>query len=220
MGLPGTVMKMTNVRNRPARSNASWIASSLVLVVITVAVAWFAFGIVTSTPIGTGSGTSPGASTSPAAPAAPVHQAYQIYLTINANPANGWPQYTPANFSVPSGTLVEFVITNYDNGSSPVAAQYAQVNGTVGNTMTLNGTQTVHSVNPNVVAHTFTFMSGAYAGFNVPIPVAAGAGGSPTVVTFQAYFNQTGTFTWNCMAPCGSGPMSTPGFMTGTLTVL
>ncbi|MDE1881643.1 MAG: hypothetical protein KGI89_13995, partial [Euryarchaeota archaeon] len=54
---------------------------------------------------------------------------------------------------------------------------------------------------------------------NVPIPVASGAGGTPTEVTFTTVFDHAETLTWTCMAPCGSGPMSTPGFMTGTITV-
>ena len=66
------------------------------------------------------------------------------------------------------------------------------------------------------------FESGAYSGFNVPIPSAINSpeGGIGATVTFFAYFNETGTFTWNCEAPCDPFSMATDGFMTGTMTVV
>ncbi len=144
-----------------------------------------------------------------------------VYLSINANPAlapAGADQYEPANISVPAHTLLVFVITNYDSGENPVSGVYAQVSGTVGDVEFLNGSSVgVGAVPPDQVAHTFSFVAGPYAGFNVAIPAAGGS--SPSIVQFGTYFNTTGQFTWNCMAPCDPWSMNTPGFMTGTVTV-
>ncbi|MDE1822569.1 MAG: hypothetical protein KGI98_17165, partial [Euryarchaeota archaeon] len=105
------------------------------------------------------------------------------------------------------------------NGSSGVSDEFAMVRGTVGGTETLNGTDTVSHVDPATVAHTFTIVEGGAVLLNAPVPVAAGSGAAPSEVSFVVEFNSTGTFTWNCMAPCGLGPMSTPGFMTGSISV-
>ncbi len=144
-----------------------------------------------------------------------------VYLSINANPdlaPAGADQYEPANISVPAHTLLVFVITSYDSGENPVSALYAQVSGTVGDVEFLNGSPIgVGAVPSDQVAHTFSFVSGPYASFNVAIPAAGGS--SPSVVQFSAYFNTTGEFTWNCMAPCDPWSMSQSGFMTGTVTV-
>jgi len=194
----------------------------LVLVVVTFFVTWFVFATVTGLPVGLG--TSPASKSSSGTPTAGV------ILTIN-NPfdtGNNYTadQYAPANFSVPSHTLLEFTLINYDTGQNPVPQSEANVTGTVGNCMYVNATPAalgpcVHSVNAGFVTHTFSFESGAYAGFNVPIPSAIDSpeGGIGASVTFFAYFNETGTFTWNCLAPCDPYSMVTSGFMTGTMTV-
>ncbi len=155
--------------------------------------------------------------TSTGSTAGPVY----VYLSINANPdlsPGAGDQYEPANFTVPSHTWLVFVITNYDPGENPVSAAFAHVSGTLGDVEYLNGSRLgTSSVLPEVVSHTFSFTLGPYEGFNVPIPAAGSS--SPTVVQFSVYFNTTGQFTWNCLAPCDPASMQTPGFMTGTMTV-
>jgi hypothetical protein len=154
-----------------------------------------------------------------------------VILTIN-NPFDtamnaSTDQYAPANFTVPANTLLEFTLIDYDTGQNPVTSTEATVNGTVGNCIYLNSTPAslgpcVHSVSAGFVVHTFSFESGPYAGFNVPIPSAvdsSGEGSTGVSVTFFAYFNETGTFTWNCEAPCDPYSMATDGFMTGAMTV-
>jgi len=194
----------------------------LVLVVVTFFVTWFVFATITGLPVGLG--PSPTSSSPTGTPATGV------ILTVN-NPfdtANNssTDQYAPANFSVPAHTLLEFTLINYDTGQNPVPSAEANVTGTVGNCMYLNVTPTklgpcVHSIPAGFVTHTFSFESGAYAGFNVPLPSAIDSpeGGIGASVTFFAYFNETGTFTWNCLAPCDPYSMLTSGFMTGTMTV-
>jgi hypothetical protein len=204
---------------RPPRSLLPYV----VLVVVTFFVTWFVFATVTGLPVGLGPGTS--STSSGGTPITPV------VMTIN-NPfdtANNssTDQYAPANFTVPAHTLLEFTLINYDTGQNPVPSIEGAVNGTVGNCIYLNSTPAslgpcVHSVPTGFVAHTFSFEGGAYAGFNVPVPSAvnSGEGGIGASVTFFAYFNETGTFTWNCEAPCDPYSMATSGFMTGTMTVV
>ncbi len=145
-----------------------------------------------------------------------------LYLTIAFNPVNGMDEYFPANFTVPSNTLVVITITNYDNGTNLIAPQYSQVAGTVGGSATIwkdgsSTPQTYSSVAVTDVAHTFTINQGGLH-LNVPVP-PAGPTGLPTTVRFSAEFTTPGSFTWMCMAPCDPNSMATPGYMTGTLTV-
>ncbi|MCI4330890.1 MAG: hypothetical protein L3K19_03465 [Thermoplasmata archaeon] len=193
----------------------------LVSIVVTLLVAWFAFALITGTPVGL---------TVPKLPIQTVTSTTPVVLTIN-NPFDtennsSADQFSPANFTVPSHTLLEMTFINYDKGQNPVTTLEATVSGSVGNCVYLNATPTalgqcVHALPTGFVTHTFSFVSGAYAGFNIPIPSAVNSapGGIGASVTFFAYFNQTGTFTWNCIAPCDPWSMQTNGFMTGTMTV-
>lgn len=140
-------------------------------------------------------------------PTAPDH----LYLTVQINPQTGWPQYSPANFTVPRGEAV-VTIVDYD---APMAwdACPCVVTGTAGNVETVNGTA-LHDVSKANVAHTFYVQS---------LGIFAYSPGLSTV-SFTVWFNETGTFTWVCVTPCGTngytgGPMSTPGYMRGTITV-
>jgi hypothetical protein len=206
---------------RPRRSVLPYV----VLVVVTFFVSWFVFATITGLPVGIGPSQT---SKSPSGPSATG-----VVMAIN-NPFDTGnnsttDQFAPANFSIPADTLLEFTIINYDTGMNPVPPLEASVNGTVGNCIYLNSTPTalgpcVHSVPTGFVAHTFSFApgSGVYAGFNVPIPSAndSGEGGIGASVTFFAWFNVTGAFTWHCLAPCDPYSMATDGFMTGTMTVV
>ncbi|HEV2428563.1 MAG TPA: hypothetical protein VGV64_01790 [Thermoplasmata archaeon] len=156
-----------------------------------------------------------------------------VNLTIGWNPATGLDEYFPANFTVPAHTLVEITITSFDNGSNPVPAAFDAVQGTVGGGETITGHGTTHVVSSlalDGVAHTFTVMSrtsgGMMAGgghdmgmLNVVVPPAFSVS-DPVSVTFGAYFNATGMFSWNCMAPCDPSAMTTEGLMAGTVTVV
>ncbi len=125
---------------------------------------------------------------------------------------SGWPQYTPANFTVPEG----FVIVTIHDHDTPAGWTQCTcaVRGTVGGTEKINGTS-VSQVNWKTVAHTFTVPT---LGINVLSPALS-------TVTFTLYLGKVGQFPWMCMAPCGGGsggfgwPMFAPGFMAGTMTV-
>lgn len=137
----------------------------------------------------------------------------------------GWPQYTPAEFTVPAHSLVTVTIRNFDSGQAQVPAAYLRVQGTVGGTIAV-----AHGVRGNVavlpvthlsavaandVAHTFTVPA---LGLNVPIPPAS-------TVTFSFRTGAAGSYAWQCFAPCGTGPtgwsgaMAALGYMQGHITV-
>ncbi len=211
------------LRSGPQRSLLPYV----VLVVVTFFVTWFVFATVTGLPVGLGPSQT---SNSPSGtPETPVQLAVDNPFNTgnNSTCAPCTDQYAPANFTVPADTLLEFTITNYDTGQNPVTPLQASVNGTVANCIYLNSTPTVlgpcvHSVPEGFVAHTFSFVSGPYSGFNIPLPSAVESveGGVGSTVTFFAYFNETGTFTWNCLAPCDPWSMAHDGFMTGSMTVV
>jgi uncharacterized membrane protein YphA (DoxX/SURF4 family) len=138
---------------------------------------------------------------------------YYENLSVNINPTNGWPQYSPANFTVPTGRVV-FTITDNDS-----VVDWPQcpcvVSGTTGGVEFVNGTA-LHVVNSSNVAHSF----------NIPDLGLAVYSPGLNVTRFTVDLVNPGTFTWFCIAPCGAGsnpystpPMGTPGWMTGTMTV-
>jgi hypothetical protein len=145
-----------------------------------------------------------------------------LYLTISFNPVNGLDQYFPANFSVPAHQLVVVTITSYDNGTNAPPASATTVQGVVGGAASLQSPagaapQSYTQLPLTGISHTFSIMQSPY-NVNVPIPPSISLS-QPIVVSFSLYFNTTGIFTWLCQAPCDPNSMTTPGFMTGALTV-
>jgi len=138
-----------------------------------------------------------------------------------------------ANIALPANTMIKLTIVCYDNGNaSLVSNQFANVEGTINGTITyanndnvnssqgpngivLSGGETVKSVSPDLISHTFTIPT---LNVNVPVPL------NSTVV---AYFKTgaAGTYAWFCETGCGAGPagilgaMDTPGWMTGDVEV-
>jgi len=130
-----------------------------------------------------------------------------------------------ASISVPAHRLIKLVIINYDDGNATMVQSGVNVvSGTQNNTIqvasnnyinstqglsgiVIRGPQTLSTVNPDDLAHTFTVQS---LGLNIPLPT------SSAVV---AYFtiDQPGTYVWQCMTLCGDAAMSSPGWMTGQL---
>lgn len=134
-------------------------------------------------------------------------------LSINIDPSNGWPQYSPANFTLHTGAVVFTIVDN----DSPMYWDGCPCNvtGTVGGVETVNSSRYA-VVPPTNVAHSF----------NVPdLNLAVWSPGQNTT-TFTVDLLRTGEFVWFCVVPCGTGanpyttpPMGVPGFMTGTITV-
>jgi hypothetical protein len=150
-----------------------------------------------------------------------------------------WVSYSNDNLVVPANTAVTVTVRQYDTGGTPNNPYFAKVVGTVGGTETWNG-RSVRSIPVDRVGHTFTLRTIAgnapYMFLNVPLPankttaptpvhIGAGTYPHPQVVTFTFVTKGKGVYEWNCEYPCGNsvagfgGPMSTFGYMSGTLTV-
>ena len=157
------------------------------------------------------------------APPVTVHEAMTI-VTGGMMNHSGWPQFIPADVTVPLGATVDMTIYSYDDGTAPLPASTAVYAKASGVSDLVEGSQTVTSMSPSAVAHTWTVPQ---LGINVPIGVAPTTSGprTPLVVTFSFKATKAGTFTWKCFAPCGNGSdgmagaMATNGYMVGTLTV-
>jgi hypothetical protein len=154
-------------------------------------------------------------------------------------PHPDWVSYGPSTvLQVPAHALITVTIKQYDSGEPIPNAWLAQVHGTVGGTATIDG-KVVTGIDPNKVGHTFTihnFPSSKQPTLFVSVPLPATPDDAknvpgtnyakPRVVTFQFVTGDAGTYAWNCEFPCGEnyasfgGPMSTFGYMAGTLKVV
>lgn len=145
--------------------------------------------------------------------------------TVTGKP--DWPRYAPSMVTVPAAKQVTLVIDNFDDMTTPLPSALTNYENVQGGVETVNG-QTVSSVSNTEIAHTFTVPE---LGINVPVPAATDQKSGtvttvvPAVVTFTFTPAKSGTFTWHCYTPCGTGsagtggPMATPGWMEGTLRV-
>ncbi len=156
-----------------------------------------------------------GAYSSPqAAGAATTYHFYLTILTGGMTGKPGWPIFTPADFTLPPESNVQVSIRNFDSGAAPVTSQWSRVTGTAGDTVEIAG-KSVRSIPPQQVSHTFTVPQ---LHLNVPIPASS-------TVTFAFRTPASGTYTWRCEAPCGSGQsgmqgaMRTKGYMMGTMRI-
>lgn len=157
---------------------------------------------------------------------APAHSwLYLTVLTGKMDSRKGYPEFVPADFSVPANTTVQAEIRCFDDGAAAVPSGYERVKGALGGTMTLihgvsgelSGfkSEVVHGVGAKDVAHTLTI---AGIALNIPIPPLS-------TVRFTFNSGAAGTYGWQCMSACGSGnsgwggPMSAAGWMKGTMTV-
>ena len=158
-----------------------------------------------------------------------------------------WVSYCPSTtLEVPPNSVITVVIMQYDSASTLVNDYFRQVRGTIGGTMTVNG-KSMSQISADAPGHTFTLQSPPDVSYpifvNVPLlgvpdnapNVTVTVNGNqfqypkPNIISFQFRTGPAGTtYIWHCYVPCGSdrgipfgfsGPMSTTGFMAGTLTV-
>ncbi len=147
-----------------------------------------------------------------------------------------WVSYGPStSLWVPAHALVTVTIRQYDTGGTILNPFFASARGTVGGVEWVNGRR-VGGVDPNNIGHTFTihtFPTDQTSLFvNVPLPAVPASAPNlangyprPVIVTFQFVTGGPGRYVWQCEYPCGvgvagfGGPMSTQGYMAGTLTV-
>jgi hypothetical protein len=156
----------------------------------------------------------------------------------DGGPEPGWVSYGPTtDLTVPAHSLVTVTINQYDGGEDITNPFFARVHGTIGGTFTVNG-RTVTRADPHHIGHTFTLHAAPTSQtplfVSVPLPAVpesrpvpkGHAYPPPNVVTFSFMTGSAGKYVWNCEYPCGDGtyakfggPMSTRGYMSGTLTV-
>jgi hypothetical protein len=143
------------------------------------------------------------------------------------------------NLEVPANSLITVVISQYDTPTGLLNDFFQTVQGTVGNVAMYNG-KPMGQVNATDVAHTFTiqsqpdetnpiFVSVPLLGVPATAPAQANGYPKPSVIEFQFRTGPAGhVYIWHCYVPCGSnlenpygfsGPMSTTGYMAGTITV-
>lgn len=158
-----------------------------------------------------------------AAPASTTHLALDILPVKPGGPAENWPAYVAASsLSVPANQTITMTIRNFDLGDAALAdnSPLAKVQGTVGGVATFDG-KNYTALDPAKVAHTFTVPQ---LGLNVPIPGDAPDNATYLTVTFSFHTGNAGTYTFECLAPCGTGtgfggPMASMAYMKGTLSV-
>jgi heme/copper-type cytochrome/quinol oxidase subunit 2 len=160
------------------------------------------------------------------ASAAPVERHVQLKLNIVINQPGmqqDWPAYSPNKLVVPANSLVTITLRDYDLGDTPLpqGSPFTTVQGMVGGLAMADG-KPYASLAPEKVAHTFTIPQ---LHLNVPLPGDAPKGASSDTITFTFHTGEAGTYTFQCLDPCGTGssgfegPMVTKGYMIGTLTV-
>jgi len=177
----------------------------------------------------------------------PVNLTVQTVGSIGFGPHPTWVSYmtkdpTTGKFihdntwQLPAHTVVNVTVYQYDSGSPLRNQEWGQVQGTIGNTATLNGKpySFYNSNTGNGVGHTFAIPA---IGVSVPL---VGVNGSLTlcgqapcgtnnphnVITFSFRTPGPGSYNWQCFVPCGlgylygnGGPMSTQNYMGGFLEV-
>ncbi|MDQ2715399.1 MAG: hypothetical protein M3Z08_10875 [Chloroflexota bacterium] len=162
----------------------------------------------------------------------------------NGGPNPTWVSYCPSTtLEVPPNSIITVVIKNYDTPTPLHNTFFRQVRGTIGGIEMVNN-KPMSQLDASLVSHTFTLQSKPESPnpLFVSVPVAATPNNAPTpvtingnsyanpmVISFQFRTEANGSYIWHCYDPCGSGlqdfnqgfggPMSTTGYMAGTMTV-
>ena len=134
-----------------------------------------------------------------------------------------WPAYSPNNLVLPANSLVTITLRDYDMGDTPLpkGSPFTTVQGVVGGVAYADG-HAYTALALDKIAHTFTIPQ---LNLNVPLPGDTTTGKDYGVVTFTFRTGAAGTYYFQCFDPCGTGtngwegPMTTRGYMRGTLTV-
>ena len=150
-----------------------------------------------------------------------------------------WVTYWPTTtFQVPAHSVVTIRIENYDGKSTLLNDFYNKPQGTFGNTITVDG-KTMDQINSEDASHTFTIHSipsSQQDWLYVSVPITGaddnapaddwGMPNQPVVTEFSFETQGPGQYIWQCFDPCGAGfngfggPMSTKGYMSGTIDVV
>jgi hypothetical protein len=173
----------------------------------------------------------------------------QVCHPDTPNPQIGWVTYcSSTTWELPANSLITVVIKQYDGASGFYNDFFQKVQGTVGGVAMYNN-KPMDQINADDAAHTFTIQSqpDETNPLYVSVPLLGVADNAPNntnvtgidgnqyqyptpiVIQFQFRTGPAGhTYIWHCYVPCGndkespygfSGPMSTTGYMAGTMTV-
>ncbi len=161
---------------------------------------------------------------------------HPTWVTYMVQAPNGsWVHSTV--WQLPAHTRVNLTVEQFDSGSPLRNQHWGQVQGTIGDSATLNGkAYSVYDSNSgNGVGHTFSIPA-----LNLSIPLVGVPGNAPNICgvapcsmsdphnIIKASFVTPGpgSYSWQCFVPCGlgylygnGGPMSTLGYMGGFLKV-
>ena len=148
------------------------------------------------------------------------------------NPQGQWVHST--TFNLPAHALVHVSVYQFDGDSGLRNPFLAQVQGTVGSVMQVNG-KTQRTINPDNASHTFAVPQ---LGILVPLLGVPDSAKNPCdegpcslsqdhqTITFAFRTGKPGRYRWQCFVPCAAGfvtgfggPMSTIGYMSGFLHV-
>jgi hypothetical protein len=166
--------------------------------------------------------------------------------STEGEPQIDWVSYCPlTSFEVPANSTITVVIQNYDTATTLVNDYFRQVHGTIGGVEMVNN-KPLSQVDVSNVSHTFTLQSTPESSqpifVSVPVvgvpddaptnavTIAGNSYPKPNIISFQFHTGAPETYIWHCYDPCGdtlarkppygfSGPMSTTGYMSGTLQV-
>ncbi len=160
-----------------------------------------------------------------------ANKSWVSYLVKNEN--GDWVHST--NFDLPAHSLVHVTVYQYDGNSGLRNPFLAQVQGTIGGTMKVDG-KTMKAINPDDASHTFAVPQ---LGLLVPLPGVPDAAKNPCddgpcntsqdhrTITFTFRTGAPGRYRWQCFVPCAAGflagfggPMQTIGYMDGFLHVV
>jgi hypothetical protein len=164
--------------------------------------------------------------TTPIAHAAALTRHVQANLDIvidQPGMQKDWPAYSPNNLVLSANSLVTVTLRDYDMGDTPLpkGSPFTMVQGIEGGVAYADG-HAYTALAPDKIAHTFTIPQ---LNINVPLPGDTTTGKSYGVVTFTFRTGAAGIYYFQCFDPCGTGasgwegPMTTKGYMRGTLTV-
>lgn len=164
--------------------------------------------------------------TAKAAPAATTtHLSFDILPVKPGGPSDNYPAYVATSpTTVPANTLVTVTIRNFDVGddSLPAGSPILHVQGTTDGKAYADG-KAYSGLDPAHISHSFTIMP---LNLNIPIPGDPVGDANHVTVTFSFHTPaKAGTYTFQCLVPCGTGdsgfdgPMAAIGYMRGTITV-
>jgi hypothetical protein len=165
------------------------------------------------------------------------------WVTYCASDTASNPNAQGTSIELPANSLITVVIKQYDSSTGVLNDFFQKVQGTVGGIAMYNN-KPMGQLNNADIAHTFSIQSqpDETNPLFVSVPLLGVANNAPTNVTIEGnqyatpnviqFQFRTGpaghTYIWHCYVPCGSnleapygfsGPMSTTGYMAGTITV-